>query len=193
MSKHLLSAAAACALLLSSANTRGERVPSDTIVQGDQPIITLVAAGRMKDLYLVDAYVQGVADLRSYQVTVKTTGGRAGKMELAGVVVNRSRADYVFGAAEAITAESTLSSKVGAVAYDAGVTVEGWKYLGTYLFRPTADAAGEFRVSITRTGASSLLADTAHNELEFISGPDAVLAVRPRPSAHTTKIGSSKE
>lgn len=155
------------------------------------PVIALVPAGRLKDMYMVDVYAQGAADLRSYQVTVDVAGGRAGKLELAGVVINRQRVDYVFGQAEVVTAESVVEAKLGAVAYDRGVQVSDWAYLGTYLFRPTKDAAGDFTVSIRRD-SDTLLADTKHQEMSFVAGPAARLKLDSRDSSSIRSAATSK-
>lgn len=170
------------------ASLLAQRAPG-TLVGGTGPIIALVPAGRVKDMYMIDVYTQGAADLRSYQVTVDVAGGRAGKLELAGVVINRQRADYVFGQAQVITAESAVVAKVGAVAYDNGVRVADWAYLGTYLFRPTADAAGEFSVSI-RTDSDTLLADSGHLEMNYVAGPAARLKVEARVISSVRAAGS---
>ncbi len=158
-----------------------------------RPIVTLVPAGRMKDQHLVDAWVYGVSDLRSYQLKVASSGGRKGKLELAGIVVNRQRQDYVFGTAQAITAESVFSSHVAAVAYESGQRVEGWSYLATFIFRPTPDAEGDFPVRIVAT-ENTLLADSRNELIDFVIGPEAVVVIgRPLTADRATKHATRKQ
>jgi hypothetical protein len=149
----------------------------------------------MKDQYLIDVYASGASDLRSYQIAIQTSGGSSGKLVLAGAVINRQREDYVFGGANVITAESVPSARLGAVAYESGVEVPDWAYLGTYVLRPTADAAGEFRVSVKVAGNETLLADTSNEPIDFVTGPEVVIRLERRPTlrtATTTTKTSSK-
>lgn len=167
--------------LAAPASLLAQRISPGSQGGANAPIIALVAAGRVKDLYLVDVYAQGAPDLRSYQVTVSVSGGSAGTLELANVLINRQRADYVFGQDQVVTAESTVSSKVAAVAFDGGVKVNDWAYLGTFLFRPSKNAAGEFAVSIQATG-DTLLANSNNEEVPFVVGPAARLKLDTRTS-----------
>jgi hypothetical protein len=177
--------------LLGASGVQADRVGAPTTVEADQPIVALVSAGRMKDMHLVDAYATNAADLRSYQVTVATSGGRRGSLELAGAVINRQRADYVFAGEDVVVAESTISGLVAAVSSHGGVEVNDWAYLGTFMFRPTKDASGEFQVSIKTQNSSSLLADSKNEPVKFVAGAHATIQVGTRPSVRTNAKGNS--
>jgi len=193
MSRRILAYAIVCLTGYGSVQwARADRIPAESTASAERPVIALLPAGRLKGQYLIDAYAYGAADLRSYQVTVKTSGGTSGELTLSGVIINRQRADFVFGGASAVTAESVISSRLAAVAFDSGVAVSDWAYLGTYVFRPTADAQGDFQVSIG-AGKETLLADSSNVTIPFVAGPDARIRVDRRPALRApTKESGTK-
>lgn len=140
------------------------------------PLLTIVSAGSEDGLYYVDAYVQNVADLRSYQVRLITGGGDSGQLELAHVMIDRARPDYVFGGNQAIEASSRATGLIGAVLYDGGATSATPVYLGTYAFRPTADAQGTFRINVDLS-PETLLADSVQGMIAYSAGADARIIV----------------
>jgi hypothetical protein len=70
----------------------------------------------------VDAYVTGVVDLRTYQVSPVARGGGAGVITTEDLRIDEDRVDYVFGAVDAIVAEDAVGKRAGATMMSEGVT-----------------------------------------------------------------------
>jgi hypothetical protein len=146
------------------------------------PVLTVVPAGVQDGLHLVDLFVQGVDDLRTYQVGLVTGGGESGRLELEQVIVDRERPDYVFGAAEIVDASSPRTGTTAVVLYQGSIQTQTPLYLGTYAFRPTADANGTFRINVD-LGNRTLLATEENEQFGYSSGADARITVgEVRPS-----------
>lgn len=160
---------------------RLSRIVSQPVVPVGGPLLTVMPAGQRDGLYLVDVFVQGADDLRIYQVGLQVGGGTAGRLQLENVIVDQNRPDYVFGQAQIVEASSPRTGLLAAVLYDGSVQVTTPKYLGTYAFRPTPDAAGTFRVNVL-LGEETLLADAANEDFNFSSGADARITIGARPT-----------
>jgi hypothetical protein len=145
------------------------------------PMLTVVPAGQRDGLYLVDVFVQGADDLRIYQVSVQVGGGTAGRLQMENVIVDQARPDYVFGQSQIVEASSPRTGLLAAVLYDGSVKVTAPKYLGTYAFRPSQDAAGTFRINV-KLDDETLLADHANENFNFSTGADARVTIGARPT-----------
>jgi hypothetical protein len=143
------------------------------------PLLTVVPAGENNGRYLVDVYVQGVSDLRSYQITLVAGGGDSGRLELEAVNSDKARKDYVFGSAHAIDASSPTTGRLVASLYDGSVNTTTPLYLGTYSFRPSPDAQGTFRINID-LGNDTILANLRNEEMGYSAGADARIVVGPQ-------------
>ena len=149
------------------------------------PLLTVVPAGTRDGLYLVDVFVQGVDDLRTYQISLQTGGGVSGSLELAEVYPDATRQDYVFGTQAMIDASATRTGKLIGVLYDGSVDASSPKYLGTYAFRPSADAGGTFRINID-LGIETLLANAENIQTTYSTGADARITIgSPRSPRNT--------
>lgn len=120
--------------------------------------------GQSNGEYVFDVYVQNVAGLRTYQVKLEATGGTAGSLAMTDVRIDEARQDYVFAGNEAIKAADHGGSRLGGTLFSGTVDVTAPVYLGTWRFRPSADAAGTFNVNVI-PGAESFIADTANMPL----------------------------
>jgi hypothetical protein len=99
--------------------------------------------------------VQNVPDLRTYQVKMQASGGSAGSLTLTDVRIDETRADFLFAGEEAIKAADHGGSRLGGTLFNAtSVSVDSPKYVGTWKFRPSADAAGTFQINIVSNGES---------------------------------------
>jgi hypothetical protein len=146
------------------------------------PVINLVPAGQSADgLYLVDVFVQGASNLRSYQIGVVVTGGTNGELVRDELQIETARPDFVFGELEAISAADQVGGRLGGVLIDGGVTRPAPAYLGTYSFRPSPDAAGTFQVSID-DGVKTFLADPANEMVEHRTGTAALITIGLAPA-----------
>jgi hypothetical protein len=146
------------------------------------PVINLVPAGQSADgLYLVDVFVQGAFNLRSYQIGVVVTGGTSGELVRDELQIETARPDFVFGELEAISAADQVGGRLAGVLIDGGVDRSAAAYLGTYSFRPSPDAAGTFQVSID-VGPKSFLADPGNEMVEYRTGTAALITVGLAPA-----------
>jgi len=159
----------------------GERpipVPAPTPISA---MISLVPAGQSDGAYLVDVFVQGVTNLRSYQIGVVTSGGLGGELVRDEVEIDKARADFVFGELEAIAAEDQVGGRLVGVLVDGSVDKATPAYLGTYTFRPSPGATGTFEVAI-ETEAKSFLANGQNELVEFRTGPAALITISAEPT-----------
>ena len=160
---------------------KGERpipVPSPAPVSA---LISLVPVGQSNGAYLVDVFVQGVTNLRTYQIGVVTSGGQVGKLVREETKIDKARADFVFGELEVISAADQLGGRLVGVLVDGVVDKATPAYLGTYAFRPSPDATGTFEVAID-TSEKSFLADGQNEMVEFRTGPAASISIGGVPT-----------
>jgi hypothetical protein len=146
------------------------------------PVISLVPAGQSPDgLYLVDVFVQGATNLRTYQIAVVVTGGTSGELLRDELQIETTRPDFVFGELNAISAADQTGGRLAGVLIDGGVDRPAASYLGTYSFQPSPDAAGTFQVSIDSRPHSFLL-DAGNEMLEFRTAPAALVTIGLAPT-----------
>ena len=160
---------------------KGERpipVPSPTPVSA---MISVVSAGESDGAYLVEVFVQGVTNLRTYQIGLVTDGGEGGELVREDVEIDNARPDFVFIGKQSISAPDQVGGRLGGVLIDGGVDKPTPAYLGTYAFRPSPDATGTFEVAID-TGIKSFLADGQNELVEFRTGPAALINVGGEPT-----------
>jgi hypothetical protein len=173
---------------LTSANTEsvvrllnGERpipVPMPTTISA---LISVVPVGQSDGAYLVDVFVQGVTNLRTYQIGLITSGGQVGELVREEVEIQASRPDFVFSELDTISAADQVGGRLSGVLVDGGVDKATPAYLGTYAFRPSPGATGTFEVAID-TGVKSFLADGQNEMVEFRTGPAALISIGGVPT-----------
>ncbi|MDO8629602.1 MAG: hypothetical protein Q7R41_03855 [Phycisphaerales bacterium] len=130
--------------------TRGSVSPSAAA-------ITVVPVSQSNGDYVFDAYAQNVSGLRTYQVKLTTAGGDRGSLTLSDVRIDDARSDYVFFGKEAIKATDQGGSRLGGTLFDGTVDATAAKYLGTWVFHASADAAGTFQIQVARDEESFLM------------------------------------
>jgi hypothetical protein len=74
--------------------------------------INVVPVGTENGLYIVDVYVEGVAGLRTYQVTLTVNGGTAGRLTRENVEIDTSHPDYVFTQQDVIPAADNVGGRI---------------------------------------------------------------------------------
>jgi hypothetical protein len=144
-------------------------------------LISVVPVGQSDGAYLVDVFVQGVTNLRSYQIGLVTSGGLGGELVREDVEIEASRADFVFSELDAISAADKVGGRLAGVLVDGSVDKATPAYLGTYAFRPSPDATGTFEVTVD-TGSKSFLADGQNEMVEFRTGPAALISIGGDPT-----------
>jgi len=163
----------------------GERPAPTPAPSPAGPVISLVPAGQSPEgLYLVDVFVQGATNLRSYQIGVVVTGGTSGELLRDELRIETTRPDFIFGDREAISAADQVGGRLAGVLVDGGVNRPAASYLGTYSFHPSPNAAGTFQVSID-TGPKSFLADVGNEMVEFRTAPAALINIGLAPTQRT--------
>jgi hypothetical protein len=151
------------------------------------PVISLVPAGQSPDgLYLVDVFVQGATNLRTYQIGVVVTGGTSGELHRDELQIETTRPDFVFGDLEAIPIDDQVGGRLLGLLVEGGVDRPAAAYLGTYSFRPSPDAAGTFQVSID-SGPKTLLVDSGNENQEYRTGPAALITIGLAPVQRTNE------
>ncbi len=141
------------------------------------PTITLVPMGSRDGLFQIDVFVQGVSELRSYQVGLQVDGGDGGALVLEEVEIDSARETFVYRNLDAISAADQVGGRIAGVLHEGGIDSADQAYLGTYNFRATPEAMGTFRVSVAEMGVKTFLADARNERIEFVSGADALINV----------------
>lgn len=131
-------------------------------------MFTVVPAGQASGEYTFDVFVQNVPDLRTYQVKLEVTGGTAGTLDMTEVRIDKTRPDYVFSGSEAIDAADHGGSRVGATLFNGTAAVTAPKYVGTWRYRPSPDAAGTFKIDV-RGNDESFVSDEANQNVTVSS------------------------
>ena len=137
--------------------TRGSASPSEAA-------ITVVPVSQSNGAYVFDAYAQNVSGVRTYQVKLVAAGGDRGSLTLSDVRIDEARPDYVFFGNEAVKAADRGGSRLGGTLFDGTADATAAKYLGTWVFQASADAAGTFQIQVV-TGAASFLANTRNEKI----------------------------
>ncbi len=132
-------------------------VPSRTVIQPGEAVS-------------VDVYLSNVQDLRTYQTSLMTRGGDAGSLTREDVVLNSTRADFVFAGQQKVDAVDQSGGRVGAVLFNGSVNVGDPAYIGTYTFRASADATGLFRIGVDIKDRASLLWSSSNQAINFSAG-----------------------
>jgi hypothetical protein len=148
--------------------TRGSVSPSAAT-------ITVVPVSQANGDYVFDAYLQNVSGLRTYQVKLAAAGGDHGSLMLSDVRIDQARPDYLFFGNEAVKAADHGGSRLGGTLFDGTADATTAKYLGTWVFHASADAAGTFQIKVV-TGAESFLANM-RNERIPLSAADATVQI----------------
>jgi hypothetical protein len=126
---------------------------------------TVVPAGQSNGEYVYDVFVQNVPTLRTFQVKLEATGGTAGSLTATDVRIDKTRPDYVFSGNEAIAEADQGGSRLGGTLFSGTVEVSAPKYVGTWRFRPSADATGTFKIEVRSSNTESFVANEANQNL----------------------------
>lgn len=122
----------------------------------------------------VDVFLAGDADgLRAYQVNLAIKGGDAGQLIVEDVVIEKNRADFVFVGQQQLDAADKAGWRLASALF-AGTVDAKSGYLGSFMIRASADAAGTFELSaITDAGASTLI-DRDNKPIPFATRPISI-------------------
>ena len=121
---------------------------------------SLLAGSTGATVVPVEVYLDSVADLAAYQITLDIIGGDASGLELERLFIDRERGDYAFASVEGIALADEVGGRLGALAIDGGIDVAGPAYLGTFVYRQSNDARSTYEVRV-RGGDSFLLDSSA--------------------------------
>lgn len=105
----------------------------------------------------VDIFVSGMANLRTFQVSLEVVGGTSGSMTIEDIQIDHTRSDYVFGTLPKLDAPDLSGNRLGGLLMSGSVDATERSYLGTATLVPSSDAAGTFRVTVKGGDRSTLL------------------------------------
>jgi hypothetical protein len=128
-------------------------------------LFTVVPAGQSNGEYTFDVFVQNVPNLRTIQVKLEVTGGTAGSLDMTDVRIDKTRPDYVFYGIEAIDAADHSGSRLGATLFNGTAAVTAPKYVGTWRYRPSTDAAGTFKIDVRANDTESFISNEENQNI----------------------------
>lgn len=131
--------------------TRGSASPTAATIK-------VVPVSQSNGDYVFDVYAQNVSGVRTYQVKLTTAGGDRGSLTLSDVRIDDARPDYLFLGNEAVKAADPSDSRLGGTLFNGAADATAAKYLGTWVFHASADAAGTFQIKVA-AGEESFLLD----------------------------------
>jgi hypothetical protein len=147
------------------------------------PAIAVVPKARVLepgDSTTLDVYVSGVADLRTYQVTLTITGGSSGDVTIEDLSIDTGRSDFVFFDRYQIEAVDRTIGRIGALLFAGGADATDASYVGTYTVLASDEASGVFHIGLGSVG-QSFLSNAANEAVEFGKGSAATLLVDALP------------
>lgn len=154
-----------------------------TFGRGDDdgtPRTSLVASTtntRAGALISVDVFVHNVSDLRGYQVSLDAEGGVDGSLDLESIVIDESRADYVFNGLNAFQATDEVNRRAMAALMNDSVETNQAAYLGTFNFRGTSRSRGAFNISV-RMNQDTAFLDSQSQPIDVRAGADVRVSLR---------------
>jgi hypothetical protein len=96
----------------------------------------------------VDVYSSDINNLRAYQLALDVIGGELGSLQPEGVTIDTERSDYIFAGANGFVARDQKSHRIASLLTAGGATPPGRVYMGSFNFRASADAAGDFTITL---------------------------------------------
>lgn len=151
-------------------------VPAATHVQPGEPVS-------------VNVYVSDGLNIGGYEVVVDISGGTSGSLVLDEITIDAERDDFIFAGFESLQAVDESRGRICAVAITRAADAVGPLYLGTFLFRASADAGGTFYVN-PRAADGALLRDAFAVPIAIEPGTAVAITVgssiRAEP-AHATE------
>lgn len=149
-------------------------------------IMSVVPAGVEGDVYYFDVFIQGVQDMRSYQVGLVVDGGAGGELVREEVSIDEARPDFVFSQLDYLAPADQVGGRAAGVLRDGAVDRTEPGYLATFAFRATPDASGTFQVAI-ETSSKSLLADAQNSPMDFQASAPATVTIGQAPTRQSDK------
>lgn len=95
----------------------------------------------------VDVYLEGVADLRGYQIGLDVVGPGGNTLGLASIEVVTDRPDAAFGALQTVLAINVEAGRMANALPSGGVDVSKPGYLGTFRYLTERTTMGTYRIS----------------------------------------------
>ena len=126
---------------------------------------------------VVDVYVSGTTDLRSFQTELRVSGGTSGSLTATDLWVDTTRTDYVFAGQQQLEAIDKTGGRIGGVKLSGGVSVPQPAYIGTFTLKASPDANGTFTVNINDADRRTMLLNSNSQHLAFGAGPAATIVV----------------
>ena len=104
---------------------------------------------RPKEPVAVEVSLEGVSNLRAFQVAMDASGGDSGSLILEKVFIDETREDFIFAQQSPLTIADQKRQRTVAALWQGGVSaVDEQRYLATFVFVPTRDAKGAFSLTL---------------------------------------------
>jgi hypothetical protein len=141
-------------------------------------LVPSATAGTATDTFHVEVYANNVKKLRGYQITLDAVGGDAGSLKFEQAEVDTGRGDYIFGGTESYRAVNPALKRIANALPSGGVDGIGRVYLGTYTFKPTADAKGAFRIVTVNRGNETVLLGPNAEALDMNMSAQTTISIK---------------
>ncbi|NOT01103.1 MAG: hypothetical protein HOP29_10790 [Phycisphaerales bacterium] len=141
-------------------------------------LVPSAAAGTAADTFHVEIFANNVKKLRGYQITLDAVGGDAGSLKFEQAEVDTGRGDYIFGGTESYRAINPTLKRIANALPSGGVDGVGRVYLGTYTFKPTADAKGTFRIVTVNRGNETVLLGPNSEALDMNVSAQTTISIK---------------
>ena len=114
--------------------------------------------------------------LRGYQIGLDSVGGEVGSLEVVDLYIDKTPKDHVFASQESYHAVDIAKGRMMCAVLEGGLSSREAVYLGTFVFRATAQSRGTFQV-IPRTGDGTILLDSSGRRLEIVNTTEAAISL----------------
>ena len=161
---------------------RGTAIPGGPTITLTASSDSIVPGGEVT----IEAYLHSVPNLRTYQITLATSGGTSGRIAGTNLWIDSERADFVFGTEPKLDAVDQFGGRLGGVLMSGSVDATRTSYLGSFTLRASDDASGTFTIDV-KTGGRSSIVWTSENKPVNFGTRAATVSVGAGPRVKKTK------
>lgn len=161
-----------------SSSERGRRAELEPPAPAFITLTTRQNVGSPGDVFVVDVYADGLADLGGYQLAVNVTGGRGGRLEMLDPSIDAGCTDDVFAEVTSLPVIDGVRHRIARLVIQGHARPLERAYLGTFAFRASRKAQGTFRINLVEQGSE--LIDSARQPIEIRSTVGTTITIRQR-------------
>lgn len=110
----------------------------------------------------IDVFISGAVNVGAYQARVAVSGGQKGAFTLQSMKIDRERPDFAMfnSGADLIDVKDDKAGWVGLVRVSGATDMSKPRYVATFTFQASADAAGTFKFYVVEDQDYTFLLDT---------------------------------